>query len=135
MAHQIEGMATQVNPRYTSVIYEVEMTAQQAALRSRNAHFKIGNEALLNATDSSPQFRGIIESLVPGFEKVRGVKVAATGKSPAEFVTWHHVPGTNRLQLVWRFEHELGNPFAPVGSPWRNLFHPDGSGGFSNAAQ
>ena len=78
------------------------MSAEQAALRSRPAHFKVGNEALIRVADSSPQTRQALETLVPGFEQVRGTKVPARSISPAEFVTWHHVPGTTRLQLVYQ---------------------------------
>lgn len=129
-ASMLEDMATPLRPNAYSVLFEVELSEAQAALRSRPEHFRIGNAALSEAVTQDPALMASFDEMAPGFmSRIRGVQGGATSASPAEYLTWHHEGDT--LQLVWRYQHELGNPFAPVESPWRQLFHPNGSGGYA----
>jgi hypothetical protein len=82
----------------------------------------------------SQELNQMMETLVPGFQNTIQGKNKVLGVSPSKFVTWHHVPGTNKLQLVWRYQHEQtkGVPFR--NAQWQNLFHPGNRGGYADSA-
>lgn len=63
------------------------------------------NTNLLADVDVDENFSEAMEAMVPGFRRVQG-KEKVLGLSPGANVTWHHVPGSARWQLVWRYQHE-----------------------------
>lgn len=70
-----------------------------------------------------------MEVMAPGFRRIEGTKVPSLGISPGKEVTWHHVPESDTLQLVWRYQHEQGK--GPLwNQKWQELFHPNNRGGY-----
>ncbi|WP_145257037.1 hypothetical protein [Pseudomonas sp. SJZ131] len=68
-------------------------------------------------------FNKIMETMVPGFRRVKGTKIPTKGISPGKEVTWHHIPGTDTLQLVWRYQHEQSKD-PQWNAFWQKMFHP-----------
>jgi hypothetical protein len=124
-------MATPLDPKAYSVIYETKIGSETLAIRNRGTHFKAGNENLLRDTNADAGLNAKIEEMVPGFRRIEGTKVPTLGISPGQEVSWHHVPGTDKLQLVWRYQHEQGK--GPLrNSQWQELFHPGNHGGYAD---
>ncbi|MDD2893358.1 MAG: hypothetical protein PHF20_05455, partial [Halothiobacillaceae bacterium] len=128
---KLSGMATPLEPKGYSVIYETNIGSETLAIRNRGSHFKVANENLLRDANADAGLNEMMEVMVPGFRRVEGTKVPTLGISPSREVTWHHVPETDKLQLVWRYQHEQGK--GPLwNSQWQELFHPDNLGGYAN---
>ena len=130
----LSGMATPLDPKAYSVIFETQISKDILKLRNRGAHFKAANENLLDIANSNKEFNNIIETFVPGFRRVEGKRVKAKGISPSTDTTWHHFPGSDKLQLVWRYQHEQGKGNL-WNSLWQKLFHPGNKGGFADSAK
>jgi hypothetical protein len=71
-----------------------------------------------------------METMVPGFRRVKGTKIPTKGISPGKEVTWHHITGTDTLQLVWRYQHEQSKG-PQWNALWQKMFHPGNKGGFA----
>ncbi|WP_241089612.1 RHS repeat domain-containing protein, partial [Pseudomonas viridiflava] len=127
----LSGMATPLDPHAYSVLYETRIGPDVLAIPNRAEHFKVANGNLLSAADSDADFNKIMETMVPGFRKVKGTKIPTKGISPGKEVTWHHVPGTDTLQLVWRYQHEQSKG-PQWNALWQRLFHPGNKGGFAD---
>jgi hypothetical protein len=128
---QLSGIATPLDPKAYSVLYETNIGDDILSIPRRDVHFKKANENLLNDVNADPELDAIMETLVPGFRRVEGVKVPAKGISPSTEVTWHHKPGTDKLELVWRYQHEQSKG-KPWNALWQELFHPNNRGGFAD---
>jgi hypothetical protein len=128
---QLSDMATPLDPKAYSVLYETSIGDDILSVPRRDLHFKKANENLLKDVNADPELSAIMEVLVPGFRRIEGNRVPAKGISPSADVTWHHKPGSNKLQLVWRYQHEQskGNPWNAL---WQELFHPNNRGGFAD---
>ena len=101
------------------------------AVPNRADHFKIANESLLQSADTDADFNKIMETMVPGFRRVKGAKILSKGISPGKKVTWHDVPGTDTLQLVWRYQNEQSKG-PQWNALWQKLFHPGNKVGFAD---
>lgn len=101
VGHFPGGTANPLRPDKYSVLYETTIDAATLATPSRYAHFAEANTNLLAtiARDGGGTFTKMMRKAVPGFENTIQGATKVLGKSPGKYVTWHHVPGTNRLQL------------------------------------
>ncbi|MGF6285211.1 RHS repeat-associated core domain-containing protein [Pseudomonas silensiensis] len=127
----LSGMATPLDPHAYSVLYEAKIGPDVLAVPNRAEHFKVANESLLKSANTDADFNKIMETMVPGFRRVKGTKIPTKGISPGKEVTWHHVPGTDTLQLVWRYQHEQSKG-PQWNALWQKLFHPGNKGGFAD---
>jgi RHS repeat-associated protein len=127
----LSGMATPLDPHAYSVLYETKIGPDVLAVPNRAEHFKVANESLLKSADTDADFNKIMETMVPGFRRVKGTKIPTKGISPGKEVTWHHVPGTDTLQLVWRYQHEQSKG-PQWNALWQKMFHPGNKGGFAD---
>jgi hypothetical protein len=88
---------------------------------SCGAHFAEANEALYTAIRESSDFASSMRQL--GIEMAPGARGALPRMPPSGW-TWHHELEPGVMRLVPRSQHTLG-------SPWWNVLHPGGEGGYS----
>ena len=131
----IEGMATPLEPRAYSVLYEAEISWATLAENSRPKHFKAANEALIEAVEGSSELFNMINKAVPDFMNTIKPFETVKGVSAGKHVTWHHVPGTNKLELVWRYQHQQSKILPRNKAMWQEIFHPGNRGGFADGVQ
>lgn len=116
------------------MIYETTIDATTLAQPNRYLHFTEANTNLLAAvkSDGGGVFSTAMRNFLPGFENTVQGATKVLGKSPGKHVTWHHVPGSNRLQLVYRYQHEQSRLKGVINDIYQGLFHPGGSGGYAD---
>jgi hypothetical protein len=107
-------------PRAYSVVFETTLS-EGSRVASRGAHIAEANEALYKAMQESPELAQSFREM--GIEMGPGARGAFPRTSPPGW-TWHHELEPGLMRLVPREQHTIG-------SPWWNVLHPGGVGGYS----
>ncbi len=112
------------NGRNYSVAFEAHLPADSYPGSSRSAHNQAANQQLLAALDSDSDFEQGMDGMIPGLRsQVIGPRGGLSTGSPDDW-TWHHGQEAGVMQLVPTIQH--------VASELWYIFHPGGTGGYSN---
>jgi RHS repeat-associated protein len=114
------GVAAEGAPRAYSVAFETTL-GEGSRVGSRGSHFAEANQALYRAMQESPELAASLRQL--GVDVAPGARGAFPRTPPAGW-TWHHELEPGVMRLVPREQHTIG-------SPWWNVLHPGGQGGYS----
>ncbi|MFZ5896860.1 MAG: RHS repeat-associated core domain-containing protein [Myxococcota bacterium] len=119
--NESRGRAAGGGARAYSTAFEARLASSSYPGVSRARHFQEANEQLLQAMEGSPEFSAQMRGLGVNLERT------ATGlapRTPPAGWTWHHEVEAGVMRLVPRAQHTPGSPF------W-DVLHPGGRGGYS----
>jgi RHS repeat-associated protein len=108
-----------------SVLFEMTLPATSWG-RSDYIHFKLANEAFIQALKASPSYRATVSQLMPNPIQQTERAIQRHG-APGDWVWHHHSMWAGVMDLVPKSQHTSGSVF------WKTL-HPENKGGYKNWA-
>ncbi|UCI24606.1 HNH endonuclease [Mesorhizobium sp. B2-8-5] len=115
------GEAKTPTGQFYSVVFETKLDPALYPGFSRPNHFQAANEALLVLMEREPDFAKILRE---GGISLQRTKRGLVPRTAPPGYTWHHADEPGVMQLVPRYQHDLGTIF-------QKTLHPDRRGGFS----